>query len=568
MSQENNIPPEPDHDEFGLSLLPDSRSSPNFDPSQWAWHGVLRAYVNNERGITQGQIRAAMVRLDSAESEPGPSAAWFRQLIRHRWTLRGIGLAAAVILAAMTFWPTERGGSEAQAEVNIGEACRVTYRYPYSGSFGIVLDPSSATPDESGSILLSLLNQVPEKVAEAHQRLEEQVRIRLEKRDAARARPIATTDPEILAGYWQDIFGPWEEAYRLQRDAGQVDLALAEIDAALAALRAYQGREVEYPARYRRQQESIVLSDKGETLAMVGDVSGAADAYAASLDLRLRNLWETPRLSQEYLIAQGINHLPPVYWNICDLMIAKGDLRGARFWLGRAEDCLRDYYIAVLAKAGVRVPADANPIQLLAACPTTEREGFTMSFLSPTSWPSVEEDRAIFRAWGDLGPSGTRLVWTAAHYYQQARIHVAEGDYDAAWQALQDARQVCGPSAYAVHDERRLAFTIPLEEARVCVLRGEFEKALDRVAQAERHLGGFEFRDPAGGVISRGPVSVMRVLDLAMIKGLALSGHAPILPDGRNHLGRAYEITERLAHTLSAERRESMLARFKAWGSN
>lgn len=433
----------------------------------------------------------------------------FATRIARRWAIGGgLAAAASVILAVgLVLW-----SSDSRSAAFAAVATRLALSHLDTVPIDIALAAADPAAREQADASLAVLRAKLDDI--------------LAKR-AAFDRAVDLSDPEAaeIGIRAEDIRSAWQTLYYALRDAGRFDEALDQCDRAIKFL--YR------PAWWYFQP--VPLYDRGLILAAAGRYAEAREAYQQSIDARRQHL---VALGEPDGVAGSARILSPVYMHIADSWLAEGDIREARRALDESKAALLCYMLGVCRANGVDVgaftaDASASGAETESTLPAPGQHAELMAAFRamPQEFrqPPADETEADIQRWnieyGELRPNAATLVKLYEHLYREARLHrvsasLARDDQQrgshlaAARQVLAELCAVWTVQPYTRHDESRLAYYVPLEQARIAIAEREYRAALDNLAEAEQHVNEPDFYGRRLGLAARGELKILRAAAL------------------------------------------------------
>jgi len=480
-----------------------------FDAGQWALHGLLSAYFDAERGRPRDRARTILDRIAAEAGEgravvaqtertkPRAALRGFVRQARRRWAI-GSGLAAAVLVIAIGILTLKTGEQEVLAAIRaVAQQPTIT-----GAGFDTIVPRPGETIEQAFARGLREAEAARERLTECLER-------------------AATLSGRAQRDAVAETFHAFTHVYRPLRDLGQWEQAL---QLARQALDYAQGNNPSNQADI--VWTSIYLDDIASIYVPIGEFEQARRTYEQSIAVREQIVEQdvigrrqAPGYQPDWNRATRIQHralrVTPLYWRLSYLATLEGDLVEARRWLAVAEKCLYDYFAGVCAAAaeveGCEPPDLPTLLDAYLAAPE--------EFRNPPEWPTQEQESRDRIRYGGFSRNSSIVAILRQHLYREARLRRIEGDYLAARQALRDAQQV---TYWPVHDESRLDFNEPLEAARIAILLGEPDTALDEIDLAEECTGPRTFYDVYGKPIHHAPIGPLAVAELNAIKAAAL----------------------------------------------
>lgn len=514
----------------------------SFDAAQSALHGLLAAYHENDPShvarciarlrehVARSAERAPARGLDSIASadvpvvlapERGASAElWFLSQWR-RWVARAMGLAAAIILA-WWFWSPAglhtRPAGASPSVVELQSAARVAVLMPS------VLDP--------------LLDDDPSARASR----EAEIKTLAAERDGLLWAAAAATDGPEQARLERSAYSPWCQMYRRMRDLGRWDDARREIRTAIDRSR---GRlEVWH---------FVCLYDLAETEWLAGRLDLARESLVESLEFRQADAqqWRPVDAPAGYTGHFAFS-VAPVFWKLAGLAIARNELAEARHWITLSRQAFADRLNYCAQHLGLPALPDAAPLELLRRLPK--------DVIDVTQYADDKSRAKLDERFHGQAPDPQWQLHLRQHLYHEACLLRSEGRFADALTLLDHSRAIDIDPA---HDDERLLFWEPLESARLEILCGRANTALDYVRRAEENAG--EVRVPSNPGLSKRPIGPMPRAELDLLHGIALrmAEREPEL--AARLVTRALAVPRMLAERLPPEQRATMLRQFTPW---
>jgi len=369
------------------------------------------------------------------------------------------------------------------------------------------------------------------------------------QRDEILRKAAAAPTAQARANASDPAYFPWARAYRLLRDIGRFDEALAEADACLKFM-----DDIGYPLDSSGWYK-VVIDDLGNIYMASADFPNARKAYLTSIDVRIegdeqlarRDKW-APDFPQRF--TSPVHSLTPLYRSMVLLCIAEGKFEEAHEWRQRADYAFRDYFEAICRANGIAVPDGADALTAFQATPPI--------FQNPPASLTQEDVNHYTEMYKGFVPDIGPVTKLREYLLVSARLALAEERISAAEETLRTARTV---PYLPCHDESRLDFNEPLLAARIAIAQGSYESALDAIDQAQLHTGPPIVSDSA----NNRPISQARLAELTLLKGVALLGLDESNPEGRQLVEKALAVPAKLAEGLPPERREAFMKRFESW---
>ncbi|MCG3128739.1 MAG: hypothetical protein CHACPFDD_03630 [Phycisphaerae bacterium] len=450
-------------------------------------------------------IAASTKSIHVEHAKPARALRWFATRIARRWAVGGgLAAAASVILAVgLVLWSS---------------ASR-------SAAFAAVATRLALTHLDTVPIDLALAAADPVARQQAEARLST-ARAELDRLLAEFAAFESQGDTAGADGRGELIRMEWQDVYYALRDTGQFEAALDECDKAIQFL----DRTASWNTLH------VPLYDRGLILAAAGRYAEARAAYQQSIDYRVEY---QVRPNESLATGDRAFGLTPVYLRIADTWLAENELHEARRALDQSDALLRAYCAAVCAECHVNVAADAPLLTVFSAMPA--------EFRTPPEHETQVDHERWPRDYGPVVPSASVVVKLCEHLYRVARLHRVAASFEshvgrvsnpsdsvgrisnssdsigrvsnpselaAAEQTLATLCELRAVQPYDRHDESRLVFYVPLEQARIAIARRDYRAALDHLAEAEQHVDDPDFYGRRLGLAARGELKILRAAAL------------------------------------------------------